>query len=191
MSLILVTGIPESGRDSIVDMVVKGFKKNLPSFEYIEFDVLFNGNVDIRKEKLELWSFKDKVKHIHKTQKNFHNNLKESIRALKMSKEPIIVNGYFTLKTARGYVPLLSKTDTRFFKPDVIVMIDLDMTSPVLVKKLGSRKVRELKYHQDINLNYAMGYSTLTKSSCAAITASMSLYAAGVSSRTLESLRQV
>ena len=81
-----------------------------------------------------------------------------------MSKEPIIVNGYFTLKTARGYVPLLSKTDTRFFKPDVIVMIDLDMTSPVLVKKLGSRKVRELKYHQDINLNYAMGYSTLTKS---------------------------
>ncbi len=164
MSLILVTGIPESGRDSIIDMVITGSKKNLPSFEYLKFDNILSMDVDKKAEELDLWSFSKRIRHIHKIQKEFHTSLRTNIKALRSKKNHIIVNGYFTLKTPSGYMPLLSKTDIRFFKPDVIVIVDMDFESPVLIKKLGKEKVRKLKYHQDINLNYAMGYSTLTKS---------------------------
>lgn len=164
MSLILVTGIPESGRDSIIDMVITGSKRNLPSFEYLRFDDILSMDVDKKSEELDLWSFKKRIHHIHKVQKDFHTNLRESIKSMKSKRDHAIVNGYFTLKTPNGYMPLLSKTDTRFFKPDIIVVIDMDLGSPTLIKRLGKEKIKKLKYHQDINLNYAMGYSTLTRS---------------------------
>lgn len=164
MSLILVTGIPESGRDSIVEMVTTGSKKNLPPFEYLNFDSILPVDIDKQDEEIDLWSFSKKIRHVHKIQGDFHKKLKANINFLKSKGEHIIVNGYFTIKTPSGYMPLLSKESVRFFKPDVIVMIDLDLESPLLIKKIGREKVRKLKYHQDINLNYAMGYSTLSRS---------------------------
>ncbi|UCD07250.1 MAG: AAA family ATPase [Candidatus Aenigmatarchaeota archaeon] len=164
MSLIFVTGIPESGRDSIVKMVLSGSKKNLPSFEYIRFDDLVSYDVDKKSEELDLWSFSKRIEHMHKIQRDFYRNLKKKVDSLKDKENHIIVNGYFTLRTPSGYLPTLSNQSVKFFKPDVIVIIDVDLDNPEILVKFGKERVRELKYHQDINLKCAVSYSTLTRS---------------------------
>jgi len=164
MGLILVTGIPESGRDSILKMVLSGSKKNLPFFAYLKFDDMVSYDVDKKSEELDLWSFSKRIDHIHKIQNDFYSELKKTIGSLKGKGSHIIVNGYFTLRTPSGYLPLLSQEALSFFKPDIIVIVEVDTENRELLGKFGKEKIRELKYHQDINLKYATSYSALTRS---------------------------
>ncbi len=169
MSLILITGIPESGRDSIVKMVLSGSKKNLPAFAYIRFDDLVSYDVDKKSEELDLWSFSKRIDHMHKIQGDFYRNLKKKVDSLKGKENHMIVNGYFTLKMPGGYLPTLSKDSIKFFKPDIIVVVNVDLDNPEMLRKFGKERIRELKYHQDINLKYAASYSTLAKSAISVV----------------------
>jgi adenylate kinase len=164
MSLILITGIPESGRDSIVKMILSGSRKILPAFEYIRFDDMVSYDIDRKSEELDLWSFSKRIEHMHKIQRDFYSKLKKRVESLKGKENHIIVNGYFTIRTPSGYLPTLTQGSIKFFKPDVIVIIDVDLENPEVAKKFGRDEIRELKYHQDINLKYAASYSTLAKS---------------------------
>jgi adenylate kinase len=163
MGMVFITGVPESGRDSIVRMILTGSRKNLPPFDYLSFDDMVSYDVDRVSEELDLWSFSKSINHMHRIQGGFQRKLKEGTGSLKKGGHAI-VNGYFTLRTPGGYLPLLSKESARFFKPDVIVIIEIDTVSGGLSRKLGGEKAWELKYHQDINLNYAISYSALTRS---------------------------
>lgn len=163
MGLILVMGIPESGRDSVLKMVLTGSRKILPPFSYLKFDDLISYDVDKKSEELDLWSFSKRIEHIHKIQNDFYRKLKERLGSLKGKEKHIIVNGYFTLRTPGGYLPLLSKESVKFFRPDVIVIVEVNLESPELLAKFGRERIKELKYHQDINLKYAVSYSALTK----------------------------
>lgn len=164
MGLILVAGIPESGKDSILKMVLTGSKGNLPDFEYLKFDSLVSYDVDKESKELDLWSFSKRIDHMHKIQKDFYTKLKKKTTQLERKGNHIIANGYFTLKTPGGYLPTLTDESIKFFKPDVIVIISIDLDRPELLKKFGKEKVRDLKYHQDINLKYAVTYSEMSKS---------------------------
>jgi adenylate kinase len=163
MGTILVTGIRESGKDEIIDMVLTGSRKNLPPFDYFKFnDLLPHGSGD--SHGFDLWSFNDRIQRMHNIQRDFHTKLKKKIDHMKLSENHIIVNGCFTVKTSGGYLPLISKGSEKFFKPDLIVVLEVELKNPVMIKKLGKEKVEELKYEQRLNLKYATNYSVLTSS---------------------------
>ncbi len=164
MGTIFVTGIQESGKDDIVKMVLTGSRRNLPSFDYFRFDDLIPHGTNSADGIIDLWSFSNRIKHMHNVQRNFHTKLRKKVDHLKLTGNHIIVNGYFALNTNGGYLPILSKGSEKFFKPDMIVVLDVDLDSPNMIKKLGKEKIMELKYQQDINLKCAANYATLTKS---------------------------
>lgn len=163
MGTILVTGIQESGKDEIIDMVLTGSRKNLPAFDYFRFDDLLPRSPG-SSHGFDLWSFSDRIQRMHKIQRDFHTKLKKKTDNLKLSGNHIIANGCFTVKTSGGYLPLISKGSERFFKPDMIVVLDVELKNPVMVRKLGKERVEELKYEQRLNLKYATNYSALTGS---------------------------
>ncbi len=164
MGIIFVTGIQESGKDEIVDMVLTCSRKNLPPFDYFRFDDLIPQESNSTDGVVDLWSFSNRIKHMHNVQRDFSTKLKKKVDHLKLTGNHIIVNGYFTLKTPGGYLPIISKGSDGFFKPDVIVVMDIDFDNPVMIKKLGKERVKELKYDQDLNLKCAASYATITKS---------------------------
>lgn len=164
MGLVLITGIPESGKDSILKMVLAGSEKNLPPFEYFRFDDLVSYDVDKESEELDLWSFSKRIEHMHRIRREFYKKLKKKVDQLKVKKAHIIANGYFTLKTPSGYLPTLTQESVKFFRPDVIVIVDSDLDNPELVEKLGVDKLKELKCHQEINMKCAISYSVLANS---------------------------
>lgn len=169
MGVILVTGISDSGKDSILEMVLTGSEKNLPDFEYMDFDSLFTHDVDKDSEEIDLWSFDRRIEHMHRIQKDFHTNLRKKTEQLSKTGNHIIVNGYFTLKTPGGFLPTLTDESVKFFKPDVIIVISVDLDGPELLKKFGKEKIRELKDHQEMNLKYAVTYSEMCRSSISVI----------------------
>jgi adenylate kinase len=164
MSLILVAGIPESGKDTLLEMVLEGSRKNLPPFRLLKFDDLISYDVNKESKELDMWSFSERTKQIKNIQSGFHKKLRSSIDMLDRTEKNIIVDGYFTFRTHEGFVPLLYSQSARSFYPDMIIIAELGLKSPELLRKLGRERVRQLRYHQDINLNYATNYSSLTRS---------------------------
>lgn len=155
MANILVTGIEESGKDVILDMILQGSKKLLPKFRYIKFSDLgvgfIEGSSDINKKK-KLWD---------NLNKKLENVVKEELK----KKGNIIINGCFTLKTSRGYLPVISADFFKLLKPDVLITIEFDTDidkihiKPV-AKNIGN--INSIKEYQSVNRKYAVFYSALT-----------------------------
>ena len=114
MGMVFVTGIPESGRDEIVEMVLTGSKKNLPEFDHFRFDDIASYEVDSSSGMVDLWSFSDRIGRMHSIQRDFNTRLRKKMDNLKLKGNHIIANGYFTFSTPGGYLPLLSRGSERF-----------------------------------------------------------------------------
>lgn len=104
---ILVTGIEESGKDTILDLVLKGSKKMLPKFRYLKFGKILKmaGTAEM---------------------KNLQNNLIEKIKRSIRKDYNTIINGDFTVKTSHGFLPLITKDFFMTVNPDVSILLEFE-----------------------------------------------------------------
>lgn len=134
---ILIVGVEESERDSLVEMVLKRNKKFLPHLTFArlpDFSHL-------------------PVKRIKAKRKAFY---KEFEKVLKR-KGHLVLSGSLTFKTPLGFTPLFT---TPLFTPDLTILLELDTREAVIVPGYGiaRRKVdrRGIRFQQELNRYYAI-----------------------------------
>lgn len=146
MKFIFVAGNPESGKDEILDMVLRGYKKVLPEFRYIKFDELMPKPPKMERD----------IDNIRKFCRNFYDKLEKKLTRELKKKGNLIVNGYFTIKTEHGYIPILSDGFFEAFKPDVLVLVEVLPSRPETYM-METEHMDWLR--QEINRDYASLYS--------------------------------
>jgi adenylate kinase len=169
MKLILVTGLEDSGKDTILDMVLQGSKQTLPDFDHIKFDELIFKKTKSVSSRFghsalaESMDFSKNIDQIIKTRQDIYSKLEKNIKANIEAKKSVILNGYFTMKTRRGFVPIISEQFFKTFKPDMIVLMEADASikNGHIVKK-GPDHIESVKLQQEINRNYASLYASTT-----------------------------
>ncbi len=146
MKLILVTGLRETEKDSIVEMALNKSSTTRKRFKYVNFeksDTVSSGITNL-----------NHLKDFHLT---LHDEIEQAITGSRREGLNVIVNGNFTIKTDLGYVPLLIDGFFRGFKPDIIVILENRLNELVD----NPRKALEIKEQQEIDRGYASRYAAM------------------------------
>ncbi len=148
MRLILVTGLADIDRKTIVDLALQRAGKK-QEFKVVDFDNIGN----LPEEMKGTTDFK-MARHVLS---EFYKNIeKVMITDIKEQKSDMVVNGYLTLDTEYGYVRVIPDEFFHSFKPDNIVILEKDDTRDKIDSKTSE--------HQHINRYYGTVYSSICDS---------------------------
>jgi len=142
--VVFVAGMDESGRDTITDMVVEGYRKNIVKIRHIK---LKEFGADILKDALSI--------EMGKARDNFYKGIESKISSALKVGFSIIVEGPLTLKTEDGYLPLVPKRFFESFSPDIFVLFEVPA---------GKEANKVDMTQQEINRSYAAMYASLAGS---------------------------
>lgn len=156
MTKILITGTKESGKDTVLDIVLTGSKRIFPEYKFIDMKPIIRDSIPKKRGQVKKpKSFDDfKASDMIKIKENVMNELEAVLS--KPFKTHAIVSGYFTLKTKAGYVPLFTQTIMEKFKPDVIINFELD-TNPY--SDDDKAETLRIMRHQHANRMIASSYA--------------------------------
>jgi len=137
---ILVTGVQNVIKDSMVKLALERLEgrariKVLSFSDFMEEDEKGREELRVLKE----------------TQKKMRDSIQMSILKAGAGQH-ILINGYCTVKTKMGYVPVMTRESVDIFKPDVIVHVQVDPLA--LAGKIGDPKMFE--EHQSVERSYAV-----------------------------------
>lgn len=122
MKTIFIVGLDETERDVIVDLTLKGSRKELPPFT---------------RAKLPHLKAVSSLKEIEKKRSHFS----EQFSSLMKGKKNVVVSGSLTAKTAFGFVPLFSNLGT--LTPDMILLLEKDTRDFFVHPEYGLVKRKE------------------------------------------------
>lgn len=156
MKTILVVGDRESGKDDLIEFVLKRGKKLLPDFGYIKFDDYLTRGV--------YHTYDKSLKDIKKLQSGFQRRVIKDFEELKKIHQNIIINGHFFVEMKHGFVSLMNSDLYNVFKPDALIIIELypQRVDPRfrMFKKQNPFDIRSLKLQQDIIRKFATMYTS-------------------------------
>lgn len=111
---ILVTGVSNVIKDSVVKLALDriGGKEKFKILSFSDFSGDEEGN--------ELEMFKS-------TQRKLTENIQ--LKMLESESRHIVINGYCTVSTKLGYIPIISRESIEIFKPDIIILIETNSLS--------------------------------------------------------------
>ncbi|RLI98567.1 MAG: hypothetical protein DRO99_00430 [Candidatus Aenigmatarchaeota archaeon] len=139
--IIFITGLEETGRDTIVEMTIGGSKNSLMDFKHVSF------------EKLGISGLKDELSDtVRKARDGFYKNVEREVSDALRSGLSVIVEGPITMKTENGYLPLVPKEFFEAFSPDVIMLFETP-------HERGNSRIDWKQQH--INRAYAAMYASL------------------------------
>ncbi|RIB35577.1 MAG: hypothetical protein BXU00_00515 [Candidatus Nanoclepta minutus] len=156
--IILVVGVPASGKTSVVNAAKKYFKKEI---EVIEFgDIIFelakkNYGIENRDEIRKKLSVKDQTEL-----------QLEAVGYIldKCMKGDVIVTTHFVIETSSGFKSGINKEMADLLKPDAIVIIISDPDKILLRRVEDTSRVREkedlerIRIHQEMTIYYAIPF---------------------------------
>jgi adenylate kinase len=146
MKFIFVAGSQESGKDEIMDMILGGYKKMLPAFRYIKFDSIMTKPPAMERDMSRIKAFC----------RNFRTKLEKALVQELKKGGNLIVNGFFTIKTEQGYVPLLPDDFFEAFRPDLLILIEVLPSRP----ETYMMQTEHMDWlQQEINRDYMSLYS--------------------------------
>jgi adenylate kinase len=151
MKTVFVAGVPESGRNDILKLVLKNEKKRLPVFSVVDFDELVVKGLDLKKRvEIDLSAMLGNAKVVKAFQDRFGKALEKVMARKVRSGKNLVINGYFTVETPEGEIPLVPEDFFRTFKLNMIINMEL----------VGGE--RDLTVCQDINRNHAASISSVS-----------------------------
>ena len=162
MKMIFVSGVAESGKDTLLDLALRGSKKFLPPYERVNLDEILEEFVERSDD--GVWDVPN-IDECKRLQKNLYQRLEEILIEKMRLERNIIVNGYFEVKTKPGYVPLLDERFFQKFRIDAIIFVSFkeEMSEITKTKVFGDSKgFEEAKRRQDMNRSLAVEYSGLS-----------------------------
>jgi adenylate kinase len=155
MKTVFVAGVPESGRSDILRIVLRNEKKRLPVFSILGFDELVAKSLEVRKVgEVDLSSLLGDAKEVRKFQEKFSKTLDGVMVRKARSGKNLVIDGYFTIETPNGEIPLISDVLFREHKLNMIINMELEVRE--------SQENRDLMISQDINRNHAANLSSLS-----------------------------
>ncbi|GEM_PF-1189628 len=154
MKFVLITGLKETGKDTIIKLVLDGSKKILPKFKYINFKSIVR----------EKW-FEENIDKMEKAKERFYKDLEKAVGDAFKEGKHVIVNGYFTVKTGHGYLPVISEDFFDTFNPDILILIEAEKPK-MKGDMIYGAKLKSLNdadwFQQEINRVYASFYSAVS-----------------------------
>ncbi len=154
MKLVLITGSPETDKDSVIDLALERLRNFRPKFKYLDLDKLGV------KPGLSLENLRSFPSRLHEKLE------KELVSELRGEKSHIIINGCLTLKTPYGCFPALSQEFFRVFKPDSLIILESSPGDLVRDPEASHEILRQ----QDLDRNYGIMYASLSDSPVRVIT---------------------
>lgn len=149
MKIVMVTGIQETDKDTIIDLALSRSKKMLPNFSRVDF----SAGVKAVEDKIE-----ESMDMVREELESTYDSLQKSmIEKMKGEGGHIVLNIQLAAKTMHGYVPLVPAALFKNFRPDVIVLMESD---PREVAKT-EEDIKEVRERQEINRHYATVYSMM------------------------------
>ena len=114
--LVFLIGSKEFGKGSIVDMVFQS-KKTFPLFKHIRLD----DHVEKEMPKVFNLASAKKIREAvyEKMEKDIVKNFKNG--------KSVIIDCSFVLKTAKGYLPVVSESFFDAFKPDALILLEFQI----------------------------------------------------------------
>ncbi len=137
---ILVTGVQNVVKDSIVKLAL-GRLGGKAKFKVMSFSDFVEEDEDSVSEIRMLKSMQQKLK------KNIQIKMLQT-----KTGEHNIINGYCTVKTKLGYVPIITKESIDIFRPDITVYIEVDPAA--LGDKVADRD--DFMQHQSVERSCAL-----------------------------------
>jgi adenylate kinase len=137
---ILVTGVQNVVKDSMVKLALERLEgrariKVLSFSDFMEED----------------GKGMEELKMLKETQKKMRDSIQMSMLKAGAGQH-MLINGYCTVKTKMGYVPVMTRESVDIFRPDVIVHVHVDPIA--LAGKIGDPQVFE--EHQAVERSYAI-----------------------------------
>jgi adenylate kinase len=138
--LVFLVGIEETEKDSIVSMVLKNYKDQMPLFKYIKVDAPKLDGAELAAIQCKKNTFLQKVK--------------KSVEA--SNGRNIVLSGSLIHKIEGGYVPLFSSGFIEGLKPDFFIFFFVDTES---LKAVGGKlNIQDIKKRQDMNWECIKSY---------------------------------
>ncbi len=136
--IVFVTGFIETGRDTIIDMVLKGSSKKLVGLKHVRF------------EDMGVSGLKSAIPgNIRKSRDQFYSKVERAASDAMKSGMSVVVEGPLTAKTENGYLPIVPRDFFDSFAPEIIILFEMP----------DGKDVDSL--HQQINRAYAGTYASL------------------------------
>lgn len=165
--LAIITGIPGSGKTTVINEAIKILEKENKKYERVVFgDVIF----EIAKKKKFVNDRDDIRKLPFEIQKKLQKEAAKKIERMSKGKN-FIIDTHCTISTPKGYIPGLPEYVLRELKPNMLIIIEADAKEIEIrrcadsTRKRDSEDIEEIKLHQELNRSIAMAYSALTGAS--------------------------
>jgi len=156
--IVLVVGIPASGKTSVVNAAKKYFKREI---EVIEFgDIIFElakkyYGIENRDEIRKKLSIEDQTKLQYEAVKHILENYKN---------KDVIITTHFVIETSSGFKPGITKEMADMLKPNAIVVITSDPDKILLRRVKDTSRIREkedlerIRIHQEMTIYYTIPF---------------------------------
>lgn len=112
--IILVTGLDDSGRDEIAEMVLQSYKNMLPANTLLKA-------ADIMPD----FSSERSLGRLSKMRGNALGKLEKAVVSSLKKGANIVMAAGLTAKTAHGYMPVITEDLADTIKPDVIIFMEI------------------------------------------------------------------
>lgn len=138
---VFIIGIDDSERDVIVDMTLKGSRKQLPRLTHIKLPNIKDvGQEDIRSRRAR---FTAEMEKALQTKRNF------------------VISGSLVTKTPLGFVPLFEEGALPRMKADVFVLLERDTREFLavpgfgIVRRKNHEGLEDMRLHQELHRHLA------------------------------------
>ncbi|MFH0860533.1 MAG: adenylate kinase [Candidatus Altiarchaeota archaeon] len=165
--LVIVTGVPGSGKTTVAGKAVEELKS-----EGVDYEIITYGTVmfDIAKAK-KLVEDRDEMRKLPlEDQKRIQKTAAEAIHK-KSQRGNVLLDTHCTIKTSRGFLPGLPEEVLKILDADCIVIVEVK-GEDILKRREGDKSrdrdddgVKELMFHQDFNRIVAGAYSVISGAS--------------------------
>ena len=113
-SIVFVTGLQESGMDTVMDMVLEGSRNSLEKLKHIRFSNLGLGRLG-----------ESPARDIRKARDLFYKSVERQVSDALKSGMSVVLEGPLTLKTGNGYLPLVPSEFFESFAPEAIMLFEV------------------------------------------------------------------
>jgi len=156
--IVLVVGIPASGKTSVVNEAKKYFKKEI---DVIEFgDIIFElakkyYGIENRDEIRKKLSIEDQTKLQYEAIKYILENYKN---------KDVIITTHFVIETSSGFKSGIDKEMADLLRPNAIVVITSDPDKILLRRVKDTSRIREkedlerIRIHQEMTIYYTIPF---------------------------------
>lgn len=161
MAAVILTGIPGSGKTTVLGKALELLKERGVSYDHVVYGTVM---FELAKER-GLVSDRDALRSLPpETQREIQLAAAERIGRMGISGN-IIVDTHCTVKTPKGFISGLPKAVLERIKPSQIVLVETD-PKEIIARRTGdtSRKrdaesVADLSLHQSLNRSFAAAYA--------------------------------